>query len=112
MLWGDGGVIAASILGLNIFNLVAGYLAVVLLSGRTLAIRGRSKDTTALFGLPIYWLMMSVACVRALFQLIVRPHHWEKTTHQARQRQAARPRATDASPTSLSSARSRSPAPR
>lgn len=30
---------------------------------------------------PIYWLMASVAAVIALYQLIVKPHYWEKTIH-------------------------------
>ena len=34
----------------------------------------------ALF-VPFYWLMMSVAAWKALYQLIVKPHYWEKTLH-------------------------------
>ncbi len=34
----------------------------------------------ALF-IPIYWLLMSVAAIMALFQLIFKPHYWEKTVH-------------------------------
>jgi cellulose synthase/poly-beta-1,6-N-acetylglucosamine synthase-like glycosyltransferase len=30
---------------------------------------------------PLYWLMMSVASYRALYQLLFNPSHWEKTTH-------------------------------
>src|SRR6266852_1607249 len=30
---------------------------------------------------PFYWMMMSVAAFIALFQLIVKPHYWEKTEH-------------------------------
>ncbi len=30
---------------------------------------------------PIYWLMMSIAASLALFQLIFKPHYWEKTKH-------------------------------
>ncbi|MDB5166043.1 MAG: glycosyl transferase [Candidatus Saccharibacteria bacterium] len=30
---------------------------------------------------PLYWLMMSIAGFYALYQLIVKPHYWEKTTH-------------------------------
>jgi cellulose synthase/poly-beta-1,6-N-acetylglucosamine synthase-like glycosyltransferase len=33
------------------------------------------------FLVPVYWLMMSVASWRALYQMFVKPHHWEKTTH-------------------------------
>ena len=31
--------------------------------------------------LPIYWLLMSVAAYKALFQLIYKPFYWEKTQH-------------------------------
>jgi cellulose synthase/poly-beta-1,6-N-acetylglucosamine synthase-like glycosyltransferase len=34
----------------------------------------------ALF-IPIYWVMMSVAAFLAFFQLIFKPHYWEKTKH-------------------------------
>lgn len=31
--------------------------------------------------IPVYWLMISVAGFMALFQLIFKPHYWEKTIH-------------------------------
>ena len=31
--------------------------------------------------LPLYWVMMSVSAYIAFFQLIVKPHYWEKTRH-------------------------------
>lgn len=31
--------------------------------------------------IPIYWLMMSMAAWIALYQLIIKPHYWEKTIH-------------------------------
>jgi hypothetical protein len=30
---------------------------------------------------PVYWLMMSVAACKALWQLLRNPHYWEKTQH-------------------------------
>ena len=30
---------------------------------------------------PLYWLLHSVASYKALWQLIVKPHYWEKTVH-------------------------------
>ena len=30
---------------------------------------------------PFYWLMISVASYYALYELIVRPYHWNKTKH-------------------------------
>lgn len=33
------------------------------------------------FLIPFYWLMTSIACTIALYQLIFKPHYWEKTIH-------------------------------
>ena len=33
------------------------------------------------FLIPFYWLLVSVAAVMAAYQLLVKPHYWEKTTH-------------------------------
>jgi hypothetical protein len=30
---------------------------------------------------PLYWLLHSLAAYKALWQLIVKPHYWEKTEH-------------------------------
>ncbi len=30
---------------------------------------------------PFYWLMISFAAVKAVYQLVVKPHYWEKTHH-------------------------------
>ena len=31
--------------------------------------------------MPLYWVLFSVAGYLALYELITRPHHWQKTTH-------------------------------
>ena len=31
--------------------------------------------------IPFYWVMASIAAIMALYQLIVKPHYWEKTNH-------------------------------
>lgn len=48
----------------------------------------RRQDTTFSYGLvrsalltPIYWVLMSIAAVKAAWQLITKPFYWEKTTH-------------------------------
>jgi hypothetical protein len=30
---------------------------------------------------PLYWVLMSIAAVKAAWQLITKPFYWEKTTH-------------------------------
>jgi hypothetical protein len=41
---------------------------------------GRSSPIW-LLALPVYWLLISVAGWRALYQLILDPFRWEKTPH-------------------------------
>jgi len=31
--------------------------------------------------IPVYWLLMSIAAYKALWQLITKPFYWEKTSH-------------------------------
>jgi len=31
--------------------------------------------------MPLYWIIFSIAGYMALYELITRPHHWQKTTH-------------------------------
>ena len=31
--------------------------------------------------IPVYWLLHSAAAYKALWQLITKPHYWEKTLH-------------------------------
>ncbi len=40
---------------------------------------------------PLYWLLHSIASYKALWQLITKPHYWEKTTHGLAARPAASP---------------------
>jgi cellulose synthase/poly-beta-1,6-N-acetylglucosamine synthase-like glycosyltransferase len=82
--WSDGSVSGAAIIGIDLFNLAAGYLAMGLLASRTLALRRGRIEPRLLLMLPLYWLLMSVAGYRAIGQLILRPHHWEKTPHRGR----------------------------
>lgn len=43
--------------------------------------RGRWELIKYVYLIPFYWLLISLAAVKAVFQLIVRPHYWEKTHH-------------------------------
>ncbi len=31
--------------------------------------------------IPVYWVMMSIAALKAMWQLVITPSFWEKTTH-------------------------------
>jgi glycosyltransferase involved in cell wall biosynthesis/O-antigen/teichoic acid export membrane protein len=43
--------------------------------------RGHYELIKYVFFVPFYWIAISVAAVKALYQLIVKPHFWEKTHH-------------------------------
>ncbi len=58
-----------------------GYLAMARLAWVTLPVRRLGLVRTGLWGLPLYWLFISVAAWRALWQLFTDPHAWEKTQH-------------------------------
>jgi cellulose synthase/poly-beta-1,6-N-acetylglucosamine synthase-like glycosyltransferase len=42
---------------------------------------GRTNLWAAAISMPGYWLLMSLAAVKGIFQLITSPFHWEKTHH-------------------------------
>jgi cellulose synthase/poly-beta-1,6-N-acetylglucosamine synthase-like glycosyltransferase len=63
------------------FSLVVGNLSMIGLSA--LAAFRRKNYTLAGYAAfnPAYWVLHSIAAWRALYQLVVRPSHWEKTPH-------------------------------
>jgi cellulose synthase/poly-beta-1,6-N-acetylglucosamine synthase-like glycosyltransferase len=66
----------------DVANIALGYLSFWLLArhGSTKEERrGLGRVATAL---PLYWLMLSLAAWKALWQLWKRPHHWSKTPHR------------------------------
>ncbi len=63
------------------FNLVAGYGAAVLLGVMSLQARGVADLLPQILLIPVYWLCISIAAYRALYQLIADPFYWEKTQH-------------------------------
>jgi cellulose synthase/poly-beta-1,6-N-acetylglucosamine synthase-like glycosyltransferase len=69
------------ILALAFFNLVAGYAASLALGFFVLQGRRTRMLIPQLIFIPFYWLLISAAAYRALYQLATRPHYWEKTEH-------------------------------
>jgi cellulose synthase/poly-beta-1,6-N-acetylglucosamine synthase-like glycosyltransferase len=69
------------ILALAFFNLVAGYAASLALGFFVLQGRRTRMLMPQLIFIPFYWLLISAAAYRALYQLATRPHYWEKTEH-------------------------------
>ncbi len=66
---------------LGLFNLVAGNLTYILL-GLVAAFKRRYFSLIPwVLLLPLYWVLHSVAGLKAVYQLFVSPHFWEKTKH-------------------------------
>jgi cellulose synthase/poly-beta-1,6-N-acetylglucosamine synthase-like glycosyltransferase len=61
--------------------LMAGHVAAALTGLVGLARLGQPARPLHLLALPIYWLALSFAAWGAVRELILRPFHWEKTTH-------------------------------
>lgn len=84
VLPGDG--LERAFVALAGFNLIAGCGSAMLLA----AIAAHRVAATALIPwvvtMPLYWLLVSWAAWRAVFELAVAPYHWEKTEHAARRR--------------------------
>lgn len=77
------------LLTIDIVNIACGYLSFLLLGWQTLKLRERLGFWMIVLFTPVYWMLMSVAAWRAVWQLWRRPHHWEKTPHRPLRRQAA-----------------------
>ena len=75
---GEHGIVLAV---LYVVNLLAGYLGSAVLGVIGLARRGLMRTAWVLCLIPVHWLLLSLAAWRAVWQLAVAPHLWEKTEH-------------------------------
>jgi hypothetical protein len=66
---------------LSMTILVSGYIGSAALAFAGLARRGMAASGWVLVTIPVYWLLLSAAAWRALLQLMLAPHYWEKTEH-------------------------------
>jgi cellulose synthase/poly-beta-1,6-N-acetylglucosamine synthase-like glycosyltransferase len=78
---GAGSPVGGAVLYVALFNLAAGYAASLVLGWFTVRRFRRGALRAHLIFIPAYWLLVSVAAYRALFQLVTCPHYWEKTEH-------------------------------
>lgn len=69
------------ILYIAVFSLVLGNFLYVYYYMIGCVKRDQGDLVKYVFLIPIYWLMMSIAAWKALYQLITKPHYWEKTLH-------------------------------
>jgi hypothetical protein len=66
---------------ITFLNLVAGNSFLIYLSMLAAAKRHHFSLLPHALTVPAYWLLMSVAGYKGLWQLITRPFYWEKTNH-------------------------------
>ncbi|MFG1318978.1 glycosyltransferase [Xanthobacter autotrophicus] len=66
---------------LTFTTLFAGYAGTAAITWVGLRRRARVPGLKVVLGIPFYWLLLSAAAWRALFELLRRPHHWQKTEH-------------------------------
>ncbi|MEA2982262.1 MAG: glycosyltransferase XagB [Alphaproteobacteria bacterium] len=72
---------AQVLLGFDAATLLSGYLISAALGLIGLARRRLLGCAWVLLLIPVYWLLLSLAAWRALFQLLRDPYRWEKTEH-------------------------------
>ena len=75
---------------LCVLVLVAGHFSAMALAAVGLHRRDQLHLWPWLFTLPLYWLLISAAAWLALWDFLVRPHHWRKTPHGLSRRRRAR----------------------
>ncbi|HOV04192.1 MAG TPA: glycosyltransferase [Hyphomicrobiales bacterium] len=76
------GVFGRVLLGIDAFNLVAGYAGAIAVAAVGLERRRAGRLVGRLVTLPVYWVLISLAAYRAVYQLWRDPFLWEKTPHE------------------------------
>ena len=75
------GILPAWAVWLSLANLLAGNAAMIYLSMMGAFKRQRYRLVPWSLLNPAYWVLHSIASYKALWQLLTKPHYWEKTAH-------------------------------
>ena len=70
------------LISVDFVNIACGYVSFLLLGWQTLGREERAGFWKIVLFTPVYWMMMSMAAWRAVWQIWHKPHHWEKTPHR------------------------------
>lgn len=81
MLGYPGAFLSGRFAAIHLLAIVLGYLTAATIGLAGLARRGLLHASGVLLMMPFYWVCLSLAAWRALYQLITEPHRWEKTEH-------------------------------
>lgn len=85
--------LASQFAELHVATIVAGYLSTVVIGIMGLARRRLLCHAWVLLLTPLYWLCLSLAAWRALYQFLADPYRWEKTEHGLAHRRPMTPAA-------------------
>jgi cellulose synthase/poly-beta-1,6-N-acetylglucosamine synthase-like glycosyltransferase len=80
-LWSSNTLTGMVLSSIYVSTATLGYLVSIGFGWMGLARRGLLANAWVLVLTPLHWLLISVAAWRALYQLVVAPYVWEKTTH-------------------------------
>lgn len=69
------------VLWLSVASLIIGNSLMIYVSMMSVFKRGRYRMALWALANPLYWFLHSIASYKALWQLLFKPHHWEKTAH-------------------------------
>ncbi len=72
------------LVGPSVFKLLAGYATAMALGALAVTPEIRRVAWQHVLVMPVYWVAISFAAYRALWQLAFAPFLWEKTTHHER----------------------------
>jgi cellulose synthase/poly-beta-1,6-N-acetylglucosamine synthase-like glycosyltransferase len=81
LLDGLGSLTGTLLLGFNGFNFVFGYTAAAMIGVEGVRRTGQIHLAGSVFGVPFYWLLVSLGAYIALWQFFTNPFFWEKTRH-------------------------------
>lgn len=84
-------LVGRNLWALAIFNMIAGYAASLALGFFVLRGRKIRGLIPYLIFIPVYWLLISVAAYRAVWQFATDPQRWEKTEHGITRQRRPRP---------------------
>ncbi|MGQ0531993.1 MAG: glycosyltransferase [Caulobacteraceae bacterium] len=76
---------------------LSGYCVAVFAALSASALSGNLSHARAALTMPLYWPLSTLAALRALLELLFRPHHWSKTAHGVSLRPAPAPQRSEAS---------------